>query len=111
LFAEQNLKPQEPTDTQMERKPAAEDAGASSTGRTERTYNLTVDKDHVYYAHGLLVSNCDMTSQALARLTGHDRTKDPANRKLPPQTMEEWARLDIEKQSKKCGRPQRPVYS
>lgn len=28
---------------------------------TERkaVYNLTVDQDHVYYAHGLLVSNCD----------------------------------------------------
>ena len=30
-------------------------------GCTERkaVYNLTVDQDHVYYAHGLLVSNCD----------------------------------------------------
>ena len=28
------------------------------TGR-KAVYNLTVDQDHVYYAHGLLVSNCD----------------------------------------------------
>lgn len=25
----------------------------------QKVYNITVDKDHVYYAHGLLVSNCD----------------------------------------------------
>ena len=33
-----------------------------------KVYNLTVDKDHVYYAHGLLVSNCD-TLTGIAEMT------------------------------------------
>lgn len=32
---------------------------ASQNLHTATVYNLTVEKDHVYYANGLLVSNCD----------------------------------------------------
>lgn len=32
-------------------------------------YNLTIEHDHVYYANGILVGNCDSVSQALKWLT------------------------------------------
>ena len=42
-------------------RPVQNCAQTDLIGCTERkaVYNLTVDQDHVYYAHGLLVSNCD----------------------------------------------------
>lgn len=46
----------------------ADHAGEDSPINVEAVYNITVEKDHVYYAHGLLVSNCDAMSQALRRL-------------------------------------------
>ena len=46
---------------QKSQKPVQSCVQTGLTGCTERkaVYNLTVDQDHVYYAHGLLVSNCD----------------------------------------------------
>jgi len=65
LFVEKSLKPKAHTGTKTEARLVAESAGENLIGRIEKVYNLTVEKDHVYYANGLLVSNC---SQALNRL-------------------------------------------
>jgi len=34
----------------------------------QKVYNLTVEKDHMYYANGILVSNCDAMTQVLSWL-------------------------------------------
>ena len=47
-------------------EPVANLVPLSSIGQTgENVYNLTVDKEHVYFANNILVSNCDSLSQAL----------------------------------------------
>jgi hypothetical protein len=110
LFAEQSLRLPEPIGIQMEQKPVAEDARANSTGRIERTYNLTVDKDHVYYAHGLLVSNCDAMSQALNRLIHRGRTKDPALRPKYENTPEALEARHLAKIEREHRFGKKPVY-
>lgn len=53
--------------------------------RAERTrqavYNLTVDGEHVYFANGVLVSNCDMAMYADAYVWGRSQDADNS----PPQ--------------------------
>ncbi|WP_367101570.1 hypothetical protein [Fusobacterium gastrosuis] len=35
----------------------------------KKVFNISVDKDHVYYAHGLLVSNCDTLTGIAEKMT------------------------------------------
>lgn len=39
------------------------------SGEFAEVYNLTVGKTHVYYAHGILVANCDALTMALSQLS------------------------------------------
>lgn len=66
-FAEKNLRQKSQADTQKGAKRVHDLAERNSPHATEKikVYNLTVEKDHLYYANGFLVANC---SQALARL-------------------------------------------
>ena len=61
LCAGMNLKEQNIKHPHQKEKHAQNFVQTDSIIKTEKkkVYNLTVDKDHVYYAHGLLVSNCD----------------------------------------------------
>lgn len=75
LFAGTHLNQSKHNDIQKDARLVAEVAKLNlqrstdvARRRIEKVYNITVDKDHVYYAHGLLVSNCDAMSQALIRL-------------------------------------------
>ena len=71
-YAERNLKPKYHTATKAEPpKPVAESAVVNTNGnerKKEKVYNITVEKDHLFYAGGFLVSNCDAMTQALNRL-------------------------------------------
>ena len=72
LCAERNLKLKYHTATKIEPpKPVAESVVANINGnerKKEKVYNITVEKDHLFYAGGFLVSNCDAMTQALNRL-------------------------------------------
>lgn len=61
------------------RKPVLLPATVSSPGRLAEVYNLTVKRDHCYFANGVLVSNCDALHY-LVELFQHelfmDRTED-----------------------------------
>lgn len=46
----------------------AEDCAKKSTRILQPVFNLTVEGAHCYYANGILVHNCDTTSQALRHL-------------------------------------------
>ena len=50
----------------------------NTTLRKEPVYNITVEKDHVYYANGILVSNCDAEAyiRDLATVPFHDKAHD-----------------------------------
>jgi len=53
-------------------RPGLQSPAVGPAGRASRTavvYNLTVDGAHVYYANGILVSNCDAMTQALRRFS------------------------------------------
>ena len=73
LSAEKSSKQKSLTERKKEvQKPVVGNAEESSSGNAkEKVYNLTVEKDHLYYAGGFLVSNCDAMSQALTRLIYH----------------------------------------
>ena len=64
LCVEMNLKGQNINRPHQKEKHVQNFVQTDSTIKTEKkkVYNLTVDKDHVYYANGLLVSNCDATT-------------------------------------------------
>lgn len=64
LCVEMNLKGQNTNHLHLKEKHVQNFVQIDSTIKTEKkkVYNLTVDKDHVYYANGLLVSNCDATT-------------------------------------------------
>jgi Hint domain len=49
-------------------------------GRLEKVYNLTIERDHVYFANGLLVSNCD----ALAHCFNPELAKPNTGKKFVP---------------------------
>jgi predicted phage terminase large subunit-like protein len=54
--------------TKLEEQLVVDNVEQRCNGRKEKVYNLTVEKDHVYYANGLLVSNCDASTQILHKL-------------------------------------------
>jgi len=85
-------------------RPAVENVEVHWQNKTDLrpVYNLTVDKDHLYYANGLLVSNCDSMSMALSRfMCVHEQEKkynlpadlpDDLRRDLlaDPRALEHW---------------------
>ena len=84
LSADLNLKQKSRTGIKAEpAKLAVEAVKESSTGRIEKVYNLTVEKDHLFYAGGFLVSNCDAMSQGLNRLIYNSATLKKARPKDP----------------------------
>lgn len=48
-----------------------------TVGRAD-VYNLTVDEHHEYFAHGVLVSNCDAARYAVAEILGRQYASPPS---------------------------------
>jgi predicted phage terminase large subunit-like protein len=63
-FAEKNLQQQNVNHLPLGERHVQKRAQTFLTTKIEKqkVYNLTIEKDHVYYADGLLVSNCDATT-------------------------------------------------
>ena len=63
-YVEKNSRPQNINRHLPKEKRAQKHVQTNSITEIEKrkVYNLTVEKDHVYYADGLLVSNCDATT-------------------------------------------------
>ena len=61
-----------------------EENSYTETGK-KKVYNITVEKDHLFYAGGFLVSNCDSTSQALNHMI---YSKSELKSKTPVDIME-----------------------
>ncbi|MBR2215977.1 MAG: phage terminase large subunit [Selenomonadaceae bacterium] len=61
LSAAKNLREQNISPQLRNQKPAQSYAqiGLITSAEKVKVYNLTVERDHVYYANGILVSNCD----------------------------------------------------
>jgi len=71
LYAEQSSQLLNTNHQRQKEKPVQRLVQIDSTTGTEKrkVYNLTVEKDHVYYAHGLLVSNCDTLTGVCENMT------------------------------------------
>lgn len=71
-FAEQNFRQKSDAESQSTQNEhvavIAEECLQNKQNDPRAVYNLTVDKDHVYYANGVLVSNCDAASGAFRAL-------------------------------------------